>query len=74
LRFPHGVTMTDVSIREELERFAREMRVQKKRVERGRKIVEARGRIMVMLAGLSRYEPQYEGVRAFLEDEWQSVR
>jgi len=66
--------MTDVSIREELERFAREMRVQKKRVERGRKIVEARGRIMVMLTGLSRYEPQYEGVRAFLEDEWQSVR
>jgi len=67
-----GVT-TDMPIREELERFAREMRLQKKRAERRRKVVEARGRIIVMLMGLARYEPQYEGVRAFVEEQWQSA-
>jgi len=67
-----GVT-TDTPIREELERFAREMRLQKKRAERRRKVAEARGRIIVMLMGLARYEPQYEGVRAFVEEQWQSA-
>ena len=64
----------DTSVREELERFEAEMKRHKRQVERGRKIVEARGRIMVMLMGLARYEPWYEGVRAFVEDQWRSVR
>jgi hypothetical protein len=64
----------DASVCEELARFEREMKLHRKRVERGRKIMEARGRIMVMLTGLARYEPQYEVVRAFVEDQWQTVK
>jgi hypothetical protein len=63
----------DASVRDELERFEAEVKRHRKRVERGRRIMEARGRIIVTLIGLSRYEPRYEGVRAFVEDQWRSV-
>jgi hypothetical protein len=61
---------TEAPIREELERFAREMEREKMRRKRSLRIAEARGRIIVMLIGLSRYESHYEAVRASLEDEW----
>jgi hypothetical protein len=64
----------DDSVRDELARFEREMKRHKRKLERSRKIMEARGRIMVMLMGLARYEPQYEGVKAIVEDQWQSAR
>ena len=61
---------TASSVEEELERFAREMEQTEKKRKRARKIAEARGRIIVMLIGLARYEPRYETVKALLEDEW----
>jgi len=67
------VVDTSAPIRDEIEQFAKAMRQEKKRHRQAMQLAEARGRIAASLIMLSRYEPRYESVLAFLEDQWQNI-